>query len=189
MRDLVRWPARRWWVATAGAIVVALAIALPTALLPNPMFTRMTPPTWSQWTIWAATSVLAGLVLVTHVRTPTGAAAGICAGGGGILSLLAVGCPLCNKVVVSVLGNAGAMQWWAPVQPLLGVGAVVLLARALWIRIRAADGGPTNTVHTATGTVNTPVSPAPEVATVPPCAHATRISFDSSDAGGPLGVR
>ncbi len=144
MRHMCRWPARRWLVATAGALVVALAVAVPTALLPNPMFTRMTPPTWWSWPVWIATSVLAGLLLATYVRAPDGAAAGVRASGGGILSLLSVGCPLCNKVVVAALGVAGATRWWAPLQPLLGVGSVALLAWTLSLRLRTADGCPTN---------------------------------------------
>jgi len=149
MRHILRWPARRWRIATAGALVVALAIAVPTALLPNPMFTRMTPPAWWTWPVWIATSVLAGLVLATYMKTPDGAAAGVRVGGSGVLSLLAVGCPLCNKVVVSALGTAGAMQWWAPLQPLLGLGSVVLLAWSLRTRIRTDESCPTRIVPTA----------------------------------------
>jgi hypothetical protein len=148
MRHILRWPARRWRVATAGALVVALAIGVPTALLPNPMFTRMTPPAWWNWPVWIATSVLAGLVLATYVKAPDGATAGVRAGGGGVLSLLAVGCPLCNKFVVASLGAAGAMQWWAPLQPLLGLGSAALLAWSLRTRIRTAESCPTRMVPT-----------------------------------------
>ena len=55
--------------------------------------------------------------------------------GGGLLSLFAVGCPVCNKVVVAVLGVSGAMSVWAPIQPLLGVASLVLLGYALRRRL------------------------------------------------------
>lgn len=137
VRDVLGWPVRRWWVAVLGTLASALAIGVPTALLPNPLFTRMTAVTWWSWPVWTVTAVLAGLVLATYVRTPDGAGAGArTAAGGGLLGFLAVGCPVCNKVVIALLGFAGAMQWWAPVQPLLGFASVALLAWALRARLR-----------------------------------------------------
>jgi hypothetical protein len=50
--------------------------------------------------------------------------------------------PVCNKVVVGLLGAAGAMQWWAPLQPLLGVASVALLAWALRTRLRTERACP-----------------------------------------------
>ena len=43
----------------------------------------------------------------------------------GAVTYLAVGCPVCNKVVLVALGTSGALSWFAPVQPLLGLAAVV----------------------------------------------------------------
>ena len=137
VRDLLAWPLRRWIAAIAGALLSAALIGLPTALVPSSLFTRMTPVTWWSWPVWAASAVLAGLVLASYVRTGDGGGRGAGVGaGGGLLSTLAVGCPVCNKVVVAVLGVAGALQWWAPLQPLLGIGSVVLLAWALRTRVR-----------------------------------------------------
>ena len=55
--------------------------------------------------------------------------------GAGVLSLLAVGCPVCNKLVVLAIGVTGAMTIWAPLQPLLGVVSLVLMGWALWRRL------------------------------------------------------
>jgi len=57
-------------------------------------------------------------------------------GLGGLLAFFAVGCPICNKVVVIALGTSGALTWFAPVQPYLGVVALGLLAWALRVRLR-----------------------------------------------------
>lgn len=35
--------------------------------------------------------------------------------------MFAVGCPACNKIAVILLGTSGALNLWAPVQPVLGV--------------------------------------------------------------------
>ena len=135
--DILAWPLRRRLAAVVGAVVSAAAIGVPTALLPNSVFTRMTAVTWWSWPVWVATAVLGGLVAATYVRTRDVTGTGVGAGaGGGLLSVLAVGCPVCNKVVVAVLGAAGAMQWWAPVQPLIAVASVVLLGWALRTRLR-----------------------------------------------------
>lgn len=47
---------------------------------------------------------------------------------GGLLSYFAIGCPVCNKLVVLALGSSGAISWFAPLQPLLAVASVGLLA-------------------------------------------------------------
>ena len=54
---------------------------------------------------------------------------------GGTLTFFAVGCPVCNKLVLLALGSAGAMTWFEPVQPLLQLVAVALLAWALQRRL------------------------------------------------------
>ena len=56
--------------------------------------------------------------------------------GGGLLSAFAVGCPVCNKLVVLALGVNGALSWFAPVQPVLAVVSLGLLGYALKVRVR-----------------------------------------------------
>ena len=143
LKDILTWPARRWIAVAVGIAVTALVVGLPTALVPSSLFTRMTPVTWWSWPVWAATALLGGLVLATYVRTPDSAGRGAGTGAsGGFLGALAVGCPVCNKVVVGLLGVAGAMQWWAPLQPLLGIASVALLAWALRTRLRTERACP-----------------------------------------------
>jgi hypothetical protein len=59
-----------------------------------------------------------------------------------MLSFFAVGCPVCNKLVVIALGTVGARRWFEPVQPLLAVASIVLMAVALRTRLRNADACP-----------------------------------------------
>jgi hypothetical protein len=135
------WGGRRWAVALAGAVVVGLLIGLPTELVPNPFFRRMMPAEWWNAPVWIATSALSGLLLATYVRE--GAAApddrpSRRGGIGGLLAFFAVGCPICNKLVVVALGTSGAMTWFAPVQPFLAVAALALLVVALRGRLQGA---------------------------------------------------
>ena len=142
-----QWPPRRVAVAALATAFFALAVGVPTGLVPTPLFTRMTPVPWWNYAVWAVTAVLGGLVVATYVRRPghtaprNGAAA---ASGGGLVAAFAVGCPVCNKLVVAVLGTSGAMTVWAPVQPALAVLSVVGLAWALRRRVTNEYACPVN---------------------------------------------
>jgi len=153
---MLTWPARRWLVAVGAGAGTALLIGLPTDVIPNPVFGRPVPVTWWSYPVLVVTAVLAGLVVATYVRDPT--AAGPTAEGladvddsepvsrtasvGGLLSFFAVGCPVCNKIVLVALGATGARQWFEPVQPLLAAASIVLLAWALRGRLRSAVACP-----------------------------------------------
>ena len=55
---------------------------------------------------------------------------------GGTLAWFAVGCPVCNKLALLALGYSGAITWFAPIQPFLAVGALILTGVALVWRLR-----------------------------------------------------
>jgi len=61
---------------------------------------------------------------------------------GGLAAFLAIGCPVCNKVALVLLGASGALTVWAPLQPILGAASLVLLAATLaWrLQVRARGG-------------------------------------------------
>jgi hypothetical protein len=61
--------------------------------------------------------------------------------GGALLSFFSVGCPVCNKVVVLLLGLGGAMTIFNPLRPFLGLASIVLLAVALFLRVRVVRYG------------------------------------------------
>lgn len=134
------WPARRWIVAAGTAALTVLVIGVPTVLIPNPVFGRAVPVTWWAWPALIATAALAGLVTATYVRTPTAAEKRDRPAGasmiGGLLGFFAVGCPVCNKLVLLALGYSGALQFFGPVQPVLALASVGLLAWALVTRVR-----------------------------------------------------
>lgn len=162
--DVVRaWSPRRWMVALAGAVAVTLVIGLPTDVVPNPVFGRPVPVTWWSYPVLAVTAVLGGLLLATYVREPGSDPADTAdgtaddtagtdgpdgtdradppsrlGGAGGLLSFFAVGCPVCNKLVLVALGTTGARRWFEPVQPYLAVASIVLLAVALRSRLASA---------------------------------------------------
>lgn len=137
--ELRTWQARRWWFALGTAVATVLFVAVPTAMIPNPVFGREIPPTAWAWPVLITSGVLAGLVAATYVaRKDVGARerGGRLGAAGAFATFFAVGCPVCNKLVLLALGYAGALQYFQPVQPYLGAASVILLAVALVMRIR-----------------------------------------------------
>jgi hypothetical protein len=127
-------------VAAAGLYVVALGI--PAGIIPNPLFHRVVPPDIWNLLFWIAPAVLSGPLAATYlVPWPTACRVGGRAGAGGMLSFLAAGCPVCNKLVVLAVGASGALAYYRPLQPLLGAVSVVLLGLALRVRLRIHAGG------------------------------------------------
>ncbi|MCA0329291.1 MAG: hypothetical protein LCI03_05215 [Actinobacteria bacterium] len=132
------WPRRRWAVAALAVVGTVLVVGIPTVLVPTPVFGREIAVTWWAWPALLVTAVLAGLVSATYVRAaPLPAGDDVSRAGvvGGFLTYLAVGCPVCNKVALLALGYTGALQWFAPVQPVLAVAGIAVLAYALHRRL------------------------------------------------------
>lgn len=142
------WTPRQWFaaaLATAGSLVL---LGVPTVLIPNSFFTREIPPTAWSYPVWVITSVLMGLLIATYVKPVRGAqqieddaTSGSDKGSrfgvvGGAIAWFAIGCPVCNKIVLLLLGASGAMTWFAPVQPFLAALALVLTTIALAVRLR-----------------------------------------------------
>lgn len=137
------WSTRRWASAITAALLTVLVVAIPTAMIPTPIFGREVGVTWWSWPVLVVTAVLSGLVFATYVREP-GTSAAPATGAdkpsrlgvaGGVLTFFAVGCPVCNKIALLLLGFSGALQWFAPIQPYLAVAAVGLLGYALKVRL------------------------------------------------------
>ncbi|MEZ5077281.1 MAG: hypothetical protein R2725_07560, partial [Solirubrobacterales bacterium] len=122
-----------------GTALVAVAIGVPTDVIPNPWFTRMIPANASNYFFWVASSLLTGALLATYL-VPRRARERIAAASAGssFLALLSVGCPVCNKLVIAILGVSGALNYFAPIQPLLGAVGLALAGLALALRLRGA---------------------------------------------------
>jgi hypothetical protein len=140
------WTRRRWFAAAGSGVLIAVLVALPTAVIPNPVFARAVAVTWWSYPVVIVTGVLGGLLVATYVReAPFGAdappdedmdRASKLGMAGTLVSFFAVGCPVCNKLVLLALGASGAVTWFAPLQPFLAVASIALMTVALRIRIR-----------------------------------------------------
>lgn len=145
----------------------ALAYGLVAAIIPNPVFGRQIPPEPFAVAVWLLSAPLLGIIGATYsspwaaatsplvllgrhgTAVPAGRRAEANPGAderatvlGGVASFgafLAIGCPVCNKLALLLLGTSGALSIWAPIQPILGAASLALLAAtAAWrLRLRA----------------------------------------------------
>jgi hypothetical protein len=152
-RRLLAWTA-------ALTIVSGLAFGLVSAVIPNPVFGRSVPPEPFAYWVWILSAPLMGLVFATYVVPPAAVPSGLAqplamgdlatidrrstrlGGAASFAAFLAIGCPVCNKVALVLLGASGAMSYWAPLQPILGAASLVLLVvTAAWrLRLRTNGG-------------------------------------------------
>ena len=130
---------RGWVVAAAGTIAALILIGAPAAIIDNPLFARPIAVRTQDYAIWAASAVLADLIAGTFAR-PTHVGDEGKALSGGFLSYLAVGCPICNKLAVLLLGTSGALTIFAPAQLFIGLASLALLLWTLRLRARAIAG-------------------------------------------------
>jgi hypothetical protein len=119
----------------AGVAALVL-IGVPTDLIANPWFGREVPPRPLDYLFLALTTLLVAALGATYALPLACPTRERQLTAGGVLSFFAVGCPVCNKIVVLALGWGGAMTYFAPVQPLLGVVSLGVLGWAVWARAR-----------------------------------------------------
>ena len=149
-RSLLAWSA-------VWTIVALAAFGLVSAIVPNPVFGRGTPPEPFAVAVWLASAPLIGVVTATYFA-PMPASAPVALGAepaqaarsdgtaigtlGGLAAFLAIGCPTCNKIALLLLGASGATSVFGPVQPFIGAASLALLAGTLvWrLRLRARGG-------------------------------------------------
>jgi hypothetical protein len=135
-------PPVTWLRAVPYAAVAGVVIAIPSDLIDTPFFGRPVETRLIDYVILTVTAALIGLIFAIRPE-PTDRAELVAAGErderrtvwGGFVSFLAVGCPVCNQAVVALVGTSGALSWWAPVQPVVGLLAVGLLVYTLRKRL------------------------------------------------------
>jgi hypothetical protein len=140
--------------AVLWTVASVVAFGVVAAIIPNPIFGRQIPVEPFAIGVWLISAPLMGLLGATYtapgaiadaepsplVLAPATAAtdrngrtlATIASAG----AFLAIGCPVCNKVALVLLGTSGAMTIFAPLQPVIGAVSLVLLAGTLGWRFR-----------------------------------------------------
>ena len=123
--------------ALAGVVVATAAYGIPTAVIATPWFIRMTPVRLQDYVFLALAVGLSALLAASYALPgqERGKTHGLL---GGVLASFAIACPVCNKIVVALLGVSGALAYFEPVQPLLGAAGIALLAVGVLVRLGSA---------------------------------------------------
>lgn len=137
MRVEIPTPWRAVAFAVAAGAGALLALGVPTAVIPNGFFRRMTPTRPQDYLFLGLAVALAAALGASYAIPATCPWQQREMTAGGLLTFFAIGCPICNKLVVLLLGISGAFTYFEPIQPLLGGVAVLSLGFALWVRLRA----------------------------------------------------
>lgn len=138
--------AHRWTRGTAVALLAFVGLGTVSALWSNPLFMRMTPV--GGWEIGLLVALSALLGVYVAIRRP--ACANRVAGTGGVLGFLGIACPICNKVLVLLVGGELLLTYFEPVRIYVAaagaaaVGAAVILE---WRRGRALAALPGQNAH------------------------------------------
>ena len=111
-----------------SSLLYFLVFGAVSAVYSNSLFTRMTSVRNFDWFLLILSSLLVGVFVYQYLLLKK--SNGYCknyAIGGGILGFLAFACPVCNKLIILLLGFSGAMTYFAPIQPIIGIVGVILL--------------------------------------------------------------
>ncbi len=160
--------------ALVWSVAALLAFGLVAAIIPNPIFGRRIPPEPFAIAVWLLSAPLMGLIGATYGGAARERAAALAPSSGLRISLraagtagepeaegrgataatigslaafLAIGCPVCNKVALLLLGASGALTVFAPLQPAIGAASLLLLAGTLVWRLRLLARGAACTVR------------------------------------------
>ncbi len=106
-----------------------LVSGLISVLIPNTWFSRVTEIHWWDYYYLPVSAILVGVFVaqraLLRLRSP---GCKLTAGAGGIAAFLGFSCPVCNKVLVLLLGLPGVLTWIEPYQAWIGAGGILALA-------------------------------------------------------------
>lgn len=112
---------------------LVLLFGIPTALIPTQWFGRMTPARTLDYLFLLANSALLGayIGLYYYEKSAITKRTDTLATSGSIFNILAVGCPICNKVLVALLGFSAVLTYVEPARVWFGLASTALVSVAL----------------------------------------------------------
>jgi hypothetical protein len=114
-----------------AAVAMFVVLGTLAALWKNPLFMRMTPAGGFEITLLLLQSVLAGVYLGLP-QSPCGKRT---AGAGAIIGFLGIACPVCNKILVLLIGSALLLEYFEPLRLYVALAGAALLALGVWLKM------------------------------------------------------
>ncbi len=122
-------------IGSLATLAIFAAFGIVTVLLPNELFIRMTPVYVYDYIFLVITSILSGAYIgLWYYTKKTQTKCNYAAAGGAVGGLFSFGCAICNKLLILLLGVTGVVAYFMPIQPILGVVSVALLAYAVYMQ-------------------------------------------------------
>ena len=116
-----------------SSIGLFLLFGIVTDLIQNPWFTRMVEKTTIDYFFLITSSLLLGSHIAIHFyKKNSSKKCRIATYSGGAGSFLAFSCPICNKLLVLLLGATTLMMYFEPYRYVLGFVSIGLLALSLY---------------------------------------------------------
>lgn len=123
-----------WFITT---IIAALTIGIPTAVIQNPFFRRMAQITVLDYFFLIAISILVGVYVTAYLYKRKESNKSVCSASGGFfIGFLAIACPLCNALLISIFGVAFLLAFIEPLKPVFGTIAVILLLMGIYFMLK-----------------------------------------------------
>ncbi|MGH2831254.1 MAG: hypothetical protein ACRDK2_00625, partial [Solirubrobacteraceae bacterium] len=140
MLQLRSWPPRRWRIAGWWFLGSFLAMGIAGETLPGASLDRAVPVQWWNYVTLILSPALIGLCAATFAvseprrsRLPGATGAGI----SGVISTVAMACPVCSPLAIPIFGSAGVLSFLEPERGLIALLSIVLLVVTLGLRLRA----------------------------------------------------
>ncbi len=132
-------------IGSVAAIIAFFLFGIPTAVIPNSYFFRMSPVTIFDYIFLPINSVLFGafiallfyqgnykrLIKLKNTKTESAAT------GAAFVNVLALGCPICNVVLVSLFSTTALMTYLEPARPALSVLTAGILGTAIYFKAKS----------------------------------------------------
>lgn len=120
----------------AVAAVTFAVLGTVAAIWANPLFMRMTPTSGFEVGLLLLQSALAGV----YVGLPNPGCGGQrTAGFGAVVGFLGIACPVCNKILVFLIGSTWLLEYFEPVRVYVAMAGVALLALAIGLKVRRTE--------------------------------------------------
>lgn len=133
-------------IAVGLSTLFFIIMGTPTALVPNPFiqYVRMIEPTLLDYFFLVTTSIMLAVLisLKLYFKSEKMGVKELVGGGAGFV---AFSCPICNVLLVALLGGATIMAFIEPLRPALGVASIAILGYLIYNTLQCRECNTTET--------------------------------------------
>jgi|TARA_B100001964_G_scaffold245570_1_gene333561 hypothetical protein len=115
-----------------------LVLGITTDIIPTIFYKRMIQTSILDYVFLISTSIMLGgyLTLNVYGKSKLGKKEDVVALGGGITGLFAFGCPMCNAILITIVGTGSIMFYYEYIRPLVGILSVCIIAFCMYFLLR-----------------------------------------------------